>query len=109
MMLQGLEVKLPATDSGALKQNDELLVLSLNRAGDIQLDKTPVPMEGLAERVAEIIARQPGTKVYLRADKDVSYGLVMQIMAETKKAGVADLGMVTEPRQADEQAREGRP
>ncbi len=99
MMIQGMDVKLPATDSGALKQNDELLVLSLNREGKLLLDKEPVPLEGLAERIAAITAAKPGTKVYLRADKDVSYGLVVQVMAQTRKAGVADLGMVTEPGQ----------
>ncbi|MBI5522259.1 MAG: biopolymer transporter ExbD [Desulfarculus sp.] len=102
MMVQGLEVKLPATDSGAFKQNDELLVLSLSREGRLFLDKEPVEVEGLAERIAQMTAAKPGTKVYLRADKDVSYGLVIAVMAQTRKAGVADVGMVTEPGQAQD-------
>ncbi len=109
MMVQGLEVKLPATDSGALKQNDELLVLSLDREGSLFLDKEPVALEGLAGKIASVTAAKPGTKVYLRADRDVSYGLVMSVMAQTKKAGVADLGMVTEPGQEQTPARGQRP
>ncbi|MBI4799847.1 MAG: biopolymer transporter ExbD [Desulfarculus sp.] len=109
MMVQGLEVKLPATDSGALKQNGKLLVLTLSREGKLLLDKEPVAVEGLAERIALITAARPGTKVYLRADKDVSYGLVIAVMAQTKKAGVADLGMVTEPGQAQTPAQDRRP
>ncbi len=105
MMVQGLEVKLPATDSGALKQNDELLVLSLSREGRLFLGKDPVEVEGLAEKIAAVTAAKPGTKVYLRADKDVSYGLVIAVMAQTRKAGVADLGMVTEPGQSQTAAQ----
>lgn len=97
MMMQGLDVKLPETDSGSLKQSDELLVLSVTREGKIYLDEFQVPVEGLAEKIQNIVARKPGTKVYLRADKDVPYGVVVEVLAQTRKAGVENLGMVTEP------------
>jgi biopolymer transport protein TolR len=43
------------------------------------------------------VTRKPQTKVYLRADKDVPYGVVVRVMAEARKAGISNLGMVTEP------------
>ncbi|MCB2225500.1 MAG: biopolymer transporter ExbD [Desulfarculaceae bacterium] len=97
MMVQGLDVKLPATDSGALKTSDELLVLTVTRQGKVFLDEFEVGIDGLAAKLTNIRARKPGTRVYLRADKDVAYGIVVQVLTEAKKAGVDNLGMVTEP------------
>ncbi|MBI4799083.1 MAG: protein TolR [Desulfarculus sp.] len=97
MMMQGLDVKLPETDTTTLKQSEELLVLTVTREGKIFLDEFQVGSEGLSDKIAGITGRKPETKVYLRADKDVPYGVVVQVMAEARKAGVHNLGMVTEP------------
>ena len=97
MMVQGLDVKLPETDAGSLKQSDELLMLTVTKEGKIFLDEFQVGVEGLADKLSGITARKPQTKIYLRADKDVPYGVVVQVMAEARKAGVSNLGMVTEP------------
>ncbi len=97
MMYQGLDVKLPETDSGALKQSEELLVLSVTRGGEVYLDEFKVPIEGLAAKIKNIRARKPQTRVYLRADRDVPYGVVVRVLDQTRKAGVENLGMVTEP------------
>jgi biopolymer transport protein TolR len=97
MMVQGLDVKLPETTAGTLKQSDELLVLTVTKEGKLFLDEFPVGIEGLSEKLAGIVARKPQTNVYLRADKDVPYGVVIRLMAAARKAGIANLGMVTEP------------
>jgi len=97
MMMQGLDVKLPETDIGALKTSEELLVLTVTRNGKLFLDEFEVAPEGLAAKLKNLTARKPGAKVYLRADKDVPYGTVVTVMAEARKAGIKNLGMVTEP------------
>lgn len=97
MMVQGLDVKLPETDAGVLKQDEELLMLSVTKEGKLFLDEFPVEIDGLAEKIKNIVTRKPGTRVYLRADRDVPYGVVVKVLAETRKAGVQNLGMVTEP------------
>jgi biopolymer transport protein TolR len=99
MMVQGLDVKLPETDAGSLKQNDDLLMLSVTAEGKIYLDEFLVGVEGLGDKIKNIRARKPKTQVYLRADRDVPYGIVVQVLAETRKAGIENLGMVTEPEQ----------
>ncbi len=97
MMVQGLDVKLPETTTAALKQSDEMLVLTVTKEGQLFLDEFPLGTEGLSDKLAGIVARKPETKVYLRADKDVPYGVVVTVMAEARKAGITNLGMVTEP------------
>jgi biopolymer transport protein TolR len=97
MMIQGLDVKLPETEAGALKQSDELLILSVTAQGNIFLDEFPVEVQGLGDKIKNIKSRKPKTQVFLRADKDVAYGVVVNVLAEARKAGVDNLGMVTEP------------
>ena len=97
MMVQGLDVKLPETEAGALKQSEELLILSVTAQGNIFLDEFPVQVEGLGDKIKNIKSRKPKTRVYLRADKDVAYGIVVNVLAEARKAGIDNLGMVTEP------------
>lgn len=97
MMVQGLDVNLPETDSGSLKQSEQLLVLSVTRKGQVFLDEFLVPVDGLADKIKGIVSRKPGTRIYLRADRDVPYGVVVKVLAQTRKAGVSNLGMVTEP------------
>ncbi len=99
MMMQGLDVKLPETEAGTLKQSDELLILSVTAQGNIFLDEFPVKVEGLGDKIKNIKSRKPKTQVILRADKDVPYGVVVNVLAEARKAGVDNLGMVTEPEQ----------
>ncbi|MDR1396326.1 MAG: protein TolR [Desulfarculales bacterium] len=97
MLTQGLDVALPETNSSALKQADEVLVLTVTRGGQLYLDEFPVERDGLAAKIRNITERRPDTKIYLRADKDIPYGVIVQIMAQTREAGIKDLGMVTEP------------
>jgi biopolymer transport protein TolR len=97
MLTQGLDVALPETNSGALKQSDEVLVLTVTKDNKLYLDEFAVEVDGLAAKIKNIVERKPETKIYLRADKDVPYGVIVRIMAQTREAGIKDLGMVTEP------------
>jgi len=101
MMVQGLDVKLPETEAGALKQSEELLVLSVTKDGRVFMDEFAVGVEGLADKIKNITARKPKTRVYLRADRDVPYGVVVKVLAEARRAGVENLGMVTEPEKVE--------
>ena len=97
MMTQGLDVDLPATDSQALRQAEEVLILTVTKDSKIYLDEFQVVAEGLAAKLKNITERKPQTRIYLRADKDVPYGTIVQVMAQTREAGINSLGMVTEP------------
>ena len=102
MMTQGLDVELPQTDSSALRQSDDLIILTVTRDSKVYLDEHPVEPDKLAPVIKNIVERKPGTKIYLRADKDVPYGVIVRVMAQTREAGINDLGMVTEPERVTE-------
>ena len=97
MIQQGVDVSLPKVVATELPADSDLLVITVNRAGRVFVGKTPVPLDSLGQKLGAIYARKSNKEVFLRADKDVPYGVVVRVMAETKKAGIERLGMVTEP------------
>ncbi len=61
----------------------------------------------LQPRLHSLRVSNPEVSVFLRADRDVPYGIVVQVMDAIKKAGIDKLGMVTDPLQAERVGREG--
>jgi biopolymer transport protein TolR len=56
-------------------------------------------MGDLSPKLESIFKNRLDKEVYMRADKEVPYGFVVQVMAEVRKAGIDKLGMITEPPQ----------
>lgn len=93
----GVNVDLPRVTAAALPSQSEELVLSITRDRRLYLNRYQVPLNELKPKLAAVLAERAHHDVYLRADKDVAYGFVVQVMAEVKAAGISSLGMVTEP------------
>ena len=103
ILQQGVDVELPMVEAGALTpETENQLVVAIDRNGRIHLNDTPLDVADLGEKLAAIVKLRPDRTVYLRADKDVVYGKVVAVMAAVRNAGVAKLGMVTEPLPAQE-------
>ena len=95
-MTEGLEVDLPQTRTvQTLPQDEETLVLTIRNDGSIFLDQYEVDLGELGGHVGRLIQGREQI-LYLRADKEVPYGLVVQVMAEARAAGVERLGIVAE-------------
>jgi biopolymer transport protein TolR len=97
MMTQGLEVNLPETTTKSLRQHEKPLMVSINKEGSIYLGKIKVDLSLLRQQLGNLPDEKKKEPVYLRADQSVPYGLVIQTMAEIKRAGFDKLGMVTRP------------
>jgi len=97
MMTQGIEVDLPETTTKALRQKEEPLMVTLNKEGHIYLDKVKVPNSLFKQQLGAMSEEEKKRPIYLRADENVSYGHVINMMADIKQAGFEKLGMITEP------------
>ncbi|MBI5196088.1 MAG: protein TolR [Nitrospirae bacterium] len=93
LLQQGMDVNLPKT-SGKEMTPSERIVITIKKDGSIYVDRSAVNMEGLKS----MLAGKSGRDVFLKADKDVPYGLVVEVMGELKEIGIERLGMVTEPK-----------
>ena len=97
ILQQGVHVDLPQVAAGPLEGKDEQLVVVITRDGQVQLNDTPLKVNELGQKLTAIVQLRPDRAVYLRADKNVPYGKVVEVMAAVRNAGVRKLGMVTEP------------
>jgi biopolymer transport protein TolR len=94
---QGVQVNLPQAKAGAIPGTEELLVVTIAKNGKVYLNDNPMTLGELGDKLRAIRKLQADKQVYLRADQDVRYGLVMKTIAEIKQAGIERLGMVTRP------------
>ena len=97
MLSMGIDVNLPRVKSKSLDLAEEKLILSINENREVYLNKTRLPLQDLNAKLAAIFAQRVDREVFLRADKNVPYGFVVEVMSEIRRAGVDKLGMITEP------------
>ncbi len=106
MMVQGVDVALPEVQhSDNLPSEEDQLIISIDKDGKVRINEAEVGMELLGEKLTKIFETRRSKDVFLKADKGVPYGKVMEAMSEIKGAGVEKLGMVTQPVQDDEKLK----
>jgi len=97
LMSAGVPVELPESRAKALAQEQQQVTVSMDAAGTIYLDESPLAPGELPDRLAAI-PRGAGGKppeVTLRADKTLDYGRVMAVMGELNRAGFNAISLVT--------------
>lgn len=97
MLQMGIDVNLPQVKSKSVDVTEEKLVLTVNSAKEIFLNKSKVTLPNLRSKLVSIFAVKIDRDLFLRADRNVPYGFVVEVMSEVRKAGVDKLGMITEP------------
>jgi biopolymer transport protein TolR len=109
MMMQGMDVALPQVTSKPLETKEDHLMITLNKDGQIYINDFLVTLDTLQDKLAKIIQGRANPDVYLKADREVPYGMVAQAMAQIKDAGIDRLGMVTEPAAPEKEGKKGKP
>lgn len=104
LLYRGMDIKLPQAATNTIKP-EERKVLTIEKNQAIYLDKEEVGLARLEGRLQALRGSSPDVSVYLRADREVPYGTVVQVMDLIKRAGIDKLGIVTEPLQQDSPSR----
>lgn len=97
MMVEGVDVNLPRASAAPLKTDEDNLIISIQRDNQVYLNDQVIDIEFLTEKLQKIFENVEKRDLYLKADKDISYGIVVDVMAKIKAAGVTSLGMITIP------------
>jgi biopolymer transport protein TolR len=105
MMVEGLNVDLPEATAKSLDSEKEHLVITINKSQLVYINDFKVDIDFLGEKLNKMLQGRIDRDVYLKADKHIPYGIVVQVMAEIKKAGIEQLGMITEPEVLKEVSR----
>jgi biopolymer transport protein TolR len=98
MMDSGIEVNLPEVENApTFEAVKEPLVVTVEKSGTISIGRSKVEnVDKLTPVLLQILKERKQKEVFLEADRDVSYGKVVRVMAAIKKAGVQKLGMVSQ-------------
>jgi len=97
LLQQGMEVQLPKAVSQNLPQQPEApLILSITRGQVFYLNETPIPRRELSDRLKLMLRNRRSKAIYLKADRNLPYGVVVETMDALNRLGVESLGMVTE-------------
>lgn len=102
MMVQGVDVNLPTATSQPLPSNQENLIISIDNDLKVYINDLEVSVAFLTEKLDAVLENLDSKSVYLKADKQVPYGVVVNVISKIKKAGISSLGMITLPE--DEEA-----
>jgi biopolymer transport protein TolR len=95
LLQQGIDVNLPKAKGKSLP-SEERITLVVKRGAAIYMNDRPVSLSEMGRKLKAISKMNPN--VFLKADKDVPYGFVVEVMGEIKEAGIEKLGMITEPK-----------
>ncbi|MBM9602911.1 protein TolR [Desulfopila inferna] len=95
MMNEGLDIDLPETTSKSLRQEEEPIVVTIDKNGKIFIREIDVPQPLLKQQLQKETNKD--NPIYLKADKNVAYGTVVAVMADIKESGFDKLGMITQP------------
>jgi biopolymer transport protein TolR len=109
LLTAGVPLQLPETEAAPLPQEDrQPFTVQIGADGTVYVEETAVPAGGLARRLAAVAQERKEDRVYLRADRTLDYGRVMEVMAALQTGGFRSIALVTEPAApgAEEEAAE---
>jgi biopolymer transport protein TolR len=105
LLTVGVEVDLPKTKAQPMTQAEEPLVISIDAEGIVYIQDTTVELEKLVPRLVAITQNKPDTRIYVRGDRSVEYGRVMEVMGRVNSAGFTRVALVAELPSPDDKAR----
>ncbi len=96
LLTVGVPVDLPKTKAKSIAEAEEPLVITVNAEGTVFIQDTEVEIDKLVPRLKAITENKADTRIYLRGDKDINYGRVMEVMATVNLAGFTRVALITE-------------
>ena len=101
LLTVGVPVDLPKTAAATINDQDEPLVISIDKEGKRFLQDTEIPLESLVPRLNAITNNKPDTRVYVRGDRAIDYGRIMEVMGTVSSAGFTKVALIAElPKEA---------
>lgn len=97
LIQQGVKVSLPDAKAAPIDAKEKKLVVSIERTGKVFIGEAEVAFNQLEDKLKANAKAQADKEIYLHADRDLKYGMVVEVMAAAQRAGISNVGMVTDP------------
>ncbi|WP_341788819.1 protein TolR [Rickettsia endosymbiont of Lasioglossum villosulum] len=95
MLVSGVNVDLPETNSSPISGQNEPLVVTINNKGEVFLLETPIERKHLTDKLVNITKEKKDTRIFVRGDKNVSYGEVVEVVSEIHAAGFSRVALIS--------------
>ena len=96
LLTVGVPVDLPKTQAAQINEAIEPLVVTINAEGKIFLQETETDFDSLVPRLQAITGSKPDTRIFVRGDKNVAYGRIMEVMGTISAAGFSKVALIAE-------------
>jgi biopolymer transport protein TolR len=97
LIQQGVKVNLPQTKAANVEAQDKKIVLSIDIQKRVFIGEAQVKLEEVEEKLKSNVKAQQDKEIFLHADREIPYGLVVEVMASAQRAGIGNVGMITDP------------
>ena len=98
LMKPGIDIELPKVNTPNIPETNDPLIVSINQNKEIFLSDTKVKPNQLTPKLLEIKKANPKIKVFLKADKMVSYEILMQVMKQIIDSNINNVSLMTNPK-----------
>ncbi len=109
LMTSGVKVDLPKASAAPLGQDAKPIAVSINGEGHIYLQDTEVQLPELVTKLQAIAENQPDRRIFVRGDRNIAYGRIMQVMATITQGGFTKVALLAEGPAATSQAQPTTP
>jgi biopolymer transport protein TolR len=108
LIQQGVKVNLPETKAAPVEASEKKLVVSIDAGRRVFIGEAEVAVAELEAKLATNAKAQADKELYLHADRDVPYGVVVDVMAAAQRAGITNVGMITDPTSGGRASNKGK-
>jgi biopolymer transport protein TolR len=109
LLTAGVPVNLPKTNAPALTEDEKPLTITVDEKGNLYLQETALELPVLVPRLVAITGSNPEARIYVRGDKSISYGRVMEVMGAISSAGFKKVALISELPSAGTPSTPGNP
>ena len=97
LLTVGVQVDLPESAADSLPDDQEPLTISINSKGEIYIQEHQVTYQKMVPKLLAIAKNRTDTRIYVRGDKNINYGRVLEIMGTLSGAGFSKVALISEP------------
>ena len=97
LLTVGVQVDLPESAADSLPDDQEPLTLSINSKGEIYIQEHQVTYQKMIPKLLAIAKNRTDTRIYVRGDKTINYGRVLEVMGTLSGAGFSKVALISEP------------
>ncbi len=97
LLTVGVQVDLPETSADTLPEESEPLTLTINSKGEVFIQETKIEFDNLIKKILAISKNRTDTRIYVRGDKTINYGRVLEVMGKLSGSGFTKVALISEP------------